>query len=292
MMIHDPQTRAKPTLEDLLRVKRAERPDSAFWQEFERGMRQKQLAAIIEPRPWWMPLALLRRKVGPLGLPLSAGAAALLAMVVMRVSPVGGLSHNGSTSSPEPVTIALAPGAAPESDATPTASPNPPSPANQASAPTAESTSLSPSANTSGPSSYVDLATAQSSASSAPAPNNAGPAAASSSLDPAQGTVSPISALENGPAILSSANLTTFAEPGSSDVSTLSLAVLNDELQPENVVLDPRQARLLTSASEVDEGRTVVNLRERTIHRLANDESRYDAISRLGVNADRLSLKF
>ena len=33
------------TLEDLLRVKRAEQPPAEFWTDFERGMRAKQLAA-------------------------------------------------------------------------------------------------------------------------------------------------------------------------------------------------------------------------------------------------------
>jgi hypothetical protein len=79
----------KPTLEMLLRLKRAERPDAAFWAEFDRGLRQKQLAAIIEPKPWWLGLALLGRRLTPAGLPISAAAAAVLAVMVVRTqSPV------------------------------------------------------------------------------------------------------------------------------------------------------------------------------------------------------------
>jgi hypothetical protein len=46
----------KPTLEDLIRIKRAERPPAEFWQRFEEELRAKQLAAIVERRPWWQSL--------------------------------------------------------------------------------------------------------------------------------------------------------------------------------------------------------------------------------------------
>ena len=42
--------KATVTLEDLLRVKRAEQPPAEFWAEFERGMRTKQLLqAELQP---------------------------------------------------------------------------------------------------------------------------------------------------------------------------------------------------------------------------------------------------
>jgi len=46
----------KVTLEDLLRVKRAERPSTEFWGQFESELRAKQLTAIIEKRSWWQTL--------------------------------------------------------------------------------------------------------------------------------------------------------------------------------------------------------------------------------------------
>jgi hypothetical protein len=43
----------RPTLDDLLRFKRSERPPAEFWQEFEKGLRKKQLAALMnKPRGW------------------------------------------------------------------------------------------------------------------------------------------------------------------------------------------------------------------------------------------------
>ena len=41
------------SVEDLLRLKRAERPPDSFWADFDRQLRAKQLAALVEKRPWW-----------------------------------------------------------------------------------------------------------------------------------------------------------------------------------------------------------------------------------------------
>lgn len=86
-MINQPE-RAKSnvvTIEDLLRVKRAERPSPGFWERFEEDLRAKQLAAIVEPRPWWITLRLpqIGRAVGRFRIPI--GAAAVLALSVATV---------------------------------------------------------------------------------------------------------------------------------------------------------------------------------------------------------------
>lgn len=72
------------TLEDLLRVKRAERPPVAFWAEFERDLRIKQLAAIVEPRPWWAPFIRVGTRVARYQLPIGAAAVLTLTFVTMR----------------------------------------------------------------------------------------------------------------------------------------------------------------------------------------------------------------
>ncbi len=46
-------TERKITVEDLIRLKRAERPSAEFWTTFEAEMRAKQLSAIVSKRPWW-----------------------------------------------------------------------------------------------------------------------------------------------------------------------------------------------------------------------------------------------
>ena len=72
---------SKVTVEDLLRLKRAERPDAEFWSKFEVELRQKQLAALVERRPWWqnLPLLLNRRVYLPVG------ATAVLAFTVVSL---------------------------------------------------------------------------------------------------------------------------------------------------------------------------------------------------------------
>jgi hypothetical protein len=59
----------KVTLENLLCLKRAERPAPEFWLTFERELRQKQLAALLEKRPWWqgLPQMLVRKAYLPIG---------------------------------------------------------------------------------------------------------------------------------------------------------------------------------------------------------------------------------
>jgi hypothetical protein len=76
----------KPTIEELLRLKRAERPSGEFWTEFERDLRTKQLAAIIEKRPWWVALRLPQaaRQLARYQLPVGAAAVLALGFVVIR----------------------------------------------------------------------------------------------------------------------------------------------------------------------------------------------------------------
>ncbi len=75
------EQRPKITIEDLIRLKRAERPVPEFWVNFERELRQKQLAALIEKRPWWqgLPQFFARRAYLPVG------ATAILAFTLVSV---------------------------------------------------------------------------------------------------------------------------------------------------------------------------------------------------------------
>ncbi len=72
---------SKVTIEDLLHLKRAERPAADFWTDFERELRQKQLAALLEKRPWWqdLPQLFARRAYLPVG------ATAILAFTLVSV---------------------------------------------------------------------------------------------------------------------------------------------------------------------------------------------------------------
>jgi hypothetical protein len=79
--MQDPHLNSKVTIEDLLRLKRAERPTPEFWSNFERELHQKQLTALVEKRRWWHGLSgLLTRRVY-----LPAGAAAAVAFTLVAV---------------------------------------------------------------------------------------------------------------------------------------------------------------------------------------------------------------
>lgn len=108
MMIPD-RSPEKVTIEDLLRVKRAERPSPEFWACFERDLRAKQLAAIVEKRPWWHALHLPQaaRMIARYQMP--AGAAAVLALSFGVVSqyrtvmmPVSVAATESEASAPVP----------------------------------------------------------------------------------------------------------------------------------------------------------------------------------------------
>lgn len=86
MILNDKAKEGKAvTLEDLLSLKRAERPAPEFWATFERELRQKQLTALVEKRRWWHDLSiLLSRKVY-----VPAGAVAVIAFTLISVRQTG-----------------------------------------------------------------------------------------------------------------------------------------------------------------------------------------------------------
>ncbi|CAM3070938.1 hypothetical protein [Rariglobus hedericola] len=87
-MINQPEhdSDRKVTLEELLRLKRAERPAPEFWGRFEQDLRAKQLAAIVEPRPWWISMRLPQatRALARFQIPMGAAAVLALTFVVVR----------------------------------------------------------------------------------------------------------------------------------------------------------------------------------------------------------------
>ena len=74
------ETNRPINIEDLLRLKRAERPPSEFWADFDRALRAKQLAALVTKRPWWRNLPRTIAAFSRYRVPL--GASAILALTV------------------------------------------------------------------------------------------------------------------------------------------------------------------------------------------------------------------
>lgn len=101
-------------IEDLLRLKRAERPPAEFWTRFDRELRAKQLAALVAKRPWWQSLPRLVPNLSRVH--LSLGAAAVLTVTFFAVKE-NDRGANSSVAQPEksaalrraPVVAATAP---------------------------------------------------------------------------------------------------------------------------------------------------------------------------------------
>ncbi|PTX91740.1 hypothetical protein DB354_17925 [Opitutus sp. ER46] len=79
----DPKSRQSVSLEDLIRFKRAERPSPEFWAQFDRELREKQLAALVQKQPWWR--ALPARFGGFARFHLPLGATAVLAVTLISI---------------------------------------------------------------------------------------------------------------------------------------------------------------------------------------------------------------
>jgi len=101
----------KVTIEQLLRLKRAERPSPEFWTRFEQDLRAKQLAAIIEKRPWWISLRLPQagRMLACFQVPVGAAAVLALSFVVVREYRPAASVPGDDTSVEVAATVPMAP---------------------------------------------------------------------------------------------------------------------------------------------------------------------------------------
>ena len=70
-------------VEDLLRLKRLERPNQDFWSSFDRELHQRMLQALVKKDPWYVQI--VRGLSGRLAQTTAVGAtAAFLAMMILR----------------------------------------------------------------------------------------------------------------------------------------------------------------------------------------------------------------
>lgn len=79
-MVEQNKKQSQPlTLEQLLHVKRAERPDREFWDRFERELHQKQLSALVQATPWYLRIGRIVGRFARRSAPITAAAAAVAA---------------------------------------------------------------------------------------------------------------------------------------------------------------------------------------------------------------------
>ena len=99
-------------LEDLLRLKRSERPSEAFWNDFDRELHQRMLQTLVKKDPWY--LQIMRGLSGRMGQGIAvAAAAAVVAMVVVRpgVQPVAASEQFALVTAAPAIEVAATPSA-------------------------------------------------------------------------------------------------------------------------------------------------------------------------------------
>jgi len=262
------------TLEDLLRVKRSEQPAPAFWGEFERELRAKQLAAIVEPRRWWTPYIRLGSKLNHLQLPVGAAAILAITLVTIREDGKVGLvpteretavAHQSANASISSVPSDGALLVAPETELASYAVYNDASTASE----------LNPA------SAYTDV---EETVSSAP------------SADSAVESVEPSPSARYIAANLAAAQ---EADPGLMDEvfgqslrHAQSRQPIREPLAHVSSPGESRRSRLLATALPVNAGGELVGPTNERLGRKLTEERLYDTISRVGVKGDRVAIKF
>lgn len=98
-----PESKRPVTLGDLLQLKRAERPPAEFWTRFERDLRAKQLAALVEKRPWWRSMPRVFAGFSRYHLPIGATAIVALTFFSIREFQVGSPAQPINSQSRAPV---------------------------------------------------------------------------------------------------------------------------------------------------------------------------------------------
>jgi hypothetical protein len=291
------RSRSQVTVEDLLRVKRAERPSAEFWADFEKNLRAKQLAAIVQPRRQWLGWSWksLARWTVPVG------AAAVLGVTFINFNsgrsfsakspaalPGHELASASTVSSPEPVIVAPSAGVALSEPAktlqVAAVSPTQNVPVQDAvvAAPVQTSTVSVAARN-------VELASvteqiAGVAAAAQPVAVDAFPAGKSGTVSAA----AEFGAFFDRAVAQLDQNLRPIRQPAQ---STEPLAQLPSPR-------DARRARLLAFSASVDpnspqysSASNVVRSRERITSHLS-DEALYDSIHRLGVHGNGVSIQF
>jgi len=265
----------KVTLEDLLQLKRAERPPAEFWPEFEQELRAKQLAAIVQMRPWWRTWV-SRKSLVRLCMPL--GAAAVVAMTFSSIRGFGphAVSSGPVTSRATTDTVAL----------------------NASTADVKDVAVVSREKSETNPVAAVNMTSVLD--------TKSGPA------DPAPIQAIEVAATTNEGAahIVTRAFAPTplmqvLTEPTLMQMVGRAISVSSQTVAPRTPITEPlaqvatprdnRRARLLAYSVTFDphaaDSSDAVRSRDRITHRLS-DEAIYDSITRLGLNADRVSIKF
>ena len=281
-----PESKRPIAIEDLLRLKRAERPPAEFWTQFDRDLRAKQLAALVDRRPWWQRV--------PSPWPLFArhrilfGASAVLAITFVSVR------------SPRIATVTVA-----NVDAVAVS-------ANHAANQVVASVVVAPLAleNFLGAVESVSVAPGQDTVVDAFGPSVVAGTGVASASDPASRIVPMIEArgpaveIETKPAAARFvASVLVTAAPGDVpssrvlaagsgfDARAMPARTTVEPLQQMTTPTESRRSRMLTAMVSMASLETSARTTERVASRI-DEERLYDQVHRIGARGDRLSVKF
>ena len=278
-----PENKRPVTIEDLLRLKRTERPPAEFWSEFERQLRAKQLAALVEKRPWWQSFPALLSGFSRHRVPFGAAAAFALTILVVREyrsTPVPPARVADTLAAQDivlpvsqavavrPAEISLGAFSAPVTLSVPEIQ----HPATAAVAAVIE----------------APIAAAQTATLSPPA------AVESNSLSPilaASTTMTSLRSLSMGDGAASTGFLTSLTV---FETRPVVASVSRDAVDPLRHMTPPgesRRARFLTAMVSSSSAEAPSRTSERAASRIA-EERLYDQVSRFGARGDRLQVKF
>jgi len=84
-------------VEDLLRLKRLERPDQDFWSSFDCELHQRMLQALVKKDPWFVQISRVLSGRFVQTTALGAAAAVLLAMMILRPASVDTVQSKAGT---------------------------------------------------------------------------------------------------------------------------------------------------------------------------------------------------
>jgi len=280
MMNHE--NKRPVTLEDLLRLKRAERPSAEFWNNFDRELRAKQLAAIVEKRPWWQTFARAFAGLSRYHVPLGATAILALTMISIRefrtIAP-GQMPENSGGNVAVAPTSGLAPLMANEGDTT----------VRQVAAVT--------SLNDNG--TVANLALNTDTAVPSDSSEVTAPVAAATDVEAASPEVSPTArSIAGNLAVAQSTDLGAAhdlfgAARGFEARAMPARAPKVDPLAQMASPADARRSRLLNAASLTTASYAPSAHTGERIARRLSDDRLYDSIAgRFGASGDRVSLKF
>lgn len=283
-MNHD--SKRPVTLEDILRLKRAERPAAEFWDQFDRELRAKQLSALVEKRPWWRTFSFQPVFAGMRRFHLPLGAAAVLAVTIFSVReyrstapsavPATGGVAVAHLAQPEQPGVAVAVNASASSVAVDESADEPTSSVAEVAAPAASQFVLSSDATPSG--GLVQIIPG---------------VGASAGLEEHAANIAPTTRLvADNFGSMSTAEASQFLTPARG-FETRGLPARSKPVEPLSQMKVPtgsRRSYLIASATLASS--TTPPLTSDRSARGLSDERLYDTISRVNARGDRVLLKF